>query len=88
MTTTWASVRSFGAFGVDFAQWRSGGVRRLCVTWEHELAADSSKTSETHVRKKARACFYLSGNGPGYSTVTDLARLRGWSTSQPRRTAM
>ena len=23
-----------------------------------------------------------------YSTVTDLARLRGWSTSQPRRTAM
>lgn len=27
--------------------------------------------------------------GPGsYSTVTDLARLRGWSTSQPRRTAM
>ena len=24
----------------------------------------------------------------GYSTVTDFARLRGWSTSQPRRTAM
>jgi hypothetical protein len=23
-----------------------------------------------------------------YSTVTDLARFRGWSTSQPRRTAM
>ena len=23
-----------------------------------------------------------------YSTVTDFARLRGWSTSQPRRTAM
>src|SRR6266571_4550008 len=23
-----------------------------------------------------------------YSTVTDLARLRGWSTSHPRRTAM
>src|SRR6266498_4119136 len=23
----------------------------------------------------------------GYSTVTDLARLRGWSTSRPRRTA-
>jgi hypothetical protein len=22
-----------------------------------------------------------------YSTVTDLARFRGWSTSQPRRTA-
>ncbi len=26
--------------------------------------------------------------GQGYSTVTLLARLRGWSTSQPRRTAM
>jgi hypothetical protein len=26
--------------------------------------------------------------GGGYSTVTDLARLRGWSTSQPRRRAM
>ena len=24
---------------------------------------------------------------PGYSTVTDFARLRGWSTSRPRRTA-
>ncbi len=24
----------------------------------------------------------------GYSTVTDFARLRGWSTSHPRRTAM
>jgi len=23
-----------------------------------------------------------------YSTVTDFAKLRGWSTSQPRRTAM
>jgi hypothetical protein len=26
--------------------------------------------------------------GQTYSTVTDFARLRGWSTSQPRRTAM
>ena len=26
--------------------------------------------------------------GADYSTVTDLAKLRGWSTSQPRRTAM
>jgi hypothetical protein len=30
----------------------------------------------------------LAENGAGYSTVTDFARLRGWSTSQPRRTAM
>lgn len=27
-------------------------------------------------------------SGPVHSTVTDLARLRGWSTSQPRFTAM
>ncbi len=27
-------------------------------------------------------------NNPAHSTVTDFARLRGWSTSQPRRTAM
>jgi hypothetical protein len=30
----------------------------------------------------------LEQNSQPYSTVTDLARLRGWSTSQPRRTAM
>ena len=28
------------------------------------------------------------GPGSGHSTVTDLARLRGWSTSVPRATAM
>jgi UDP-N-acetylglucosamine 2-epimerase (non-hydrolysing) len=28
------------------------------------------------------------GTSSAYSTVTDLARFRGWSTSQPRRTAM
>ena len=32
----------------------------------------------------ARGC----GDAGSYSTVTDLARLRGWSTSQPRRQAM
>ena len=29
-----------------------------------------------------------SHRSPCYSTVTDFARLRGWSTSQPRSTAM
>lgn len=36
-------------------------------------------------------CAYgtlVRGTGQRYSTVTDLARLRGWSTSLPRRTAM
>mgnify|MGYP004499724347 FL=1 len=27
------------------------------------------------------------GTAEGYSTVTDLAKLRGWSTLQPRMTA-
>ena len=35
-------------------------------------------------REQSKICDY----GNLYSTVTDLARLRGWSTSQPRRTAM
>ena len=30
----------------------------------------------------------LRGGGKTYSTVTLLARLRGWSTSQPRRVAI
>ncbi len=37
---------------------------------------------------KTRATRQLLLPGSDYSTVTDLARLRGWSTSQPRRTAM
>jgi len=39
-------------------------------------------------REKREASPYSNGNGADYSTVTDFARLRGWSTSQPRRTAM
>src|SRR3954454_16178365 len=31
--------------------------------------------------------LFARGQDPSYSTVTDLARLRGWSTSAPRRTA-
>jgi hypothetical protein len=39
-------------------------------------------------------CLIAAGSGDfyglavaGYSTVTDFARFRGWSTSQPRSTA-
>src|SRR5258707_6397811 len=28
------------------------------------------------------------GEGESYSTVTDLARVRGWSTARPRRTGL
>ncbi|HEX8852855.1 MAG TPA: hypothetical protein VF754_05175 [Pyrinomonadaceae bacterium] len=39
-----------------------------------------------HVMHGRGLCVSLSRRY--YSTVTDFARLRGWSTSQPRRTAM
>lgn len=32
--------------------------------------------------------FRSTGEAENYSTVTDLAKLRGWSISQPRRRAM
>ena len=43
-----------------------------------------AEASETEMLIK----LTLMGACPTYSTVTLLARLRGWSTSQPRRTAM
>ena len=49
---------------------------------------------ETHTRRITRAnilasFFSILIRVVGiYSTVTDLARLRGWSTLQPRSTAM
>src|SRR5215472_19322819 len=38
-------------------------------------------------RPSLHACGFSLLHRDCYSTVTDLARLRGWSTSQPRRTA-
>ena len=43
-----------------------------------------SKTDGRRISSKCGGLFFILS----YSTVTDLARLRGWSTSQPRRTAM
>ena len=40
------------------------------------------------VEKREPAAEILSAAKDLYSTVTDLAKFRGWSTSQPRRTAM
>ncbi len=40
-------------------------------------------------RRAPKLTFVRNRDGNnGYSTVTDLARFLGWSTSQPRRTAM
>jgi hypothetical protein len=50
-------------------------------------------TGNTQQFHFAGDCMALAGNHlhsrpVPYSTVTDLARFLGWSTSQPRRTAM
>ena len=50
---------------------------------EHGIAPnETGKLPVSHGFSFPRSCELR------YSTVTDLARLRGWSTSQPRRTAM
>ncbi len=51
--------------------------------WQRELTAER----EGHGLSGWRGSLTRLGSGY-YSTVTLLARLRGWSTSQPRRTAM
>jgi hypothetical protein len=58
------------------------------------IAIDRMKaTGNTQQFHFAGDCMALAGNHlhsrpVPYSTVTDLARFLGWSTSQPRRTAM
>src|SRR4029077_3582647 len=77
----------FLAVDVDFAQRCVDGVRRLRRCGESGRQEKKRKKGQTS-SKIGSHIFRISGNGPGYSTVTDLAKLRGWSTSQPRRTAM
>ena len=46
-------------------------------------------TQDTRPRTMGFPCFADgSSGGVGYSTVTDFARLRGWSTSVPLRMAV
>jgi hypothetical protein len=65
------------------------GELRLCVggdeTGKHEKAGPDAPGNPA-LRPNLRA-FYPLEDYP-HSTVTDLARFRGWSTLQPRRTAM
>jgi hypothetical protein len=51
------------------------------------LRQEKGKRCEARSKKVHHASI-LAENAPGYSTVTDFARFLGWSTSQPRRTAM
>jgi hypothetical protein len=45
-----------------------------------EIMTEMPKLASSPERERGRLAVY--------STVTDFARLRGWSTSHPRRTAM
>jgi len=86
MATTWASVRNFCAVGLDS---RNGAVAASGPEPKHGIRRQEEKQESSETRSKmATACSYSSGKRPAYSTVTDLARFRGWSTSQPSLTAM
>jgi hypothetical protein len=83
--------------GKGFGQWRSSrrdldettgeipSVARWISLTEHELRVPSTSTpcSVNVPSRFYRRFFWLA-----YSTVTLFAKLRGLSTSQPRRTAM
>src|ERR1700722_5779991 len=53
----------------------------------HPVILEHSNT-KGNLRITSRETNGRKGPRIRYSTVTDFARLRGWSTSQPRRTAM
>jgi hypothetical protein len=52
------------------------------------VSAEGPQGHGQEARQRAQDDEESSRRPGSYSTVTDLARLRGWSTSQPRRTAM
>jgi AraC family transcriptional regulator, regulatory protein of adaptative response / methylated-DNA-[protein]-cysteine methyltransferase len=64
-------------------RWISLGTRT-----EEEAVAEGARKVKEHKENCAISCVLFCAFLWLYSTVTDFARLRGWSTSQPRRTAM
>ena len=59
----------------------------VCVALHNQAVvscSDSGGSSEI----AADLCAHCATDARGYSTVTDLARLRGWSTSVPMNTAV
>jgi hypothetical protein len=63
---------------------RTQVLAELFVAVTREIAAPLTVNEASERVQNLLAAWLESA----YSTVTDLARLRGWSTSQPRRTAM
>ena len=68
------------------------GARRRRNEAEKQGGKESGEFAPRPMQSRARQILRKSqeghGSAPRYSTVTDFARFRGWSTSQPRRTAM
>ncbi len=66
---------------------REQTVRQCGVTAQRRLEAARRGDVDAHGRNRDEGEERGHGYRRAYSTVTDLARLRGWSTSQPRSTA-
>jgi hypothetical protein len=65
--------------------WLQGRVDRK----DNVLQGDFVGFGNVSVLKRRQPKYsYEMALASSYSTVTDLARFRGWSTSHPRRTAM
>jgi hypothetical protein len=62
-------------------RWRRDGRKRGARRLQDEAAATIYRAAGTSERRRAAAL-------DAYSTVTDFARLRGWSTSVPLSTAV
>jgi hypothetical protein len=66
-----------------------GSLRKAEEGKTAEQAEDGGEFLGREVALGTAVCPTKNGkSGSGYSTVTDFARLRGLSTSQPRSTAM
>ena len=69
--------------------WGFGVAITACILsyaiWSALHGIGLAKTKMTILENN---CMQSTASAAGYSTVTDLARLRGRSTSQPRMTAM
>jgi len=63
----------------------------FCVASNYTRASEQAIRRGNQTTSGARAhggSYATRADTAAHSTVTDFARLRGWSTSQPRRTAM
>ncbi len=79
ITASLAAQRLAKRSGFDPARRRSASVKILSAKRGCRRIAAAMRSIEVTSTPTTSRCIY--------STVTDLARFRGWSTSQPRSTA-